>query len=1221
MENDEQVLDAVARWQEARERGETLEVAQICQDCPELISRVRERIEAIQRMDWLENSDGGSEPPPQAQAQPKRPSTHDQANEPTIGLTPGAQPRPPEIGSYVRYVGDYELLAEIARGGMGVVFKARQVRLKRVVALKMILAGRLASENEVRRFQMEAEAAANLEHPHIVPIFEVGEQKGLHYFSMGYVDGLSLAVRLADGPLPAREAATILRPVAEAVHYAHQKGVIHRDLKPGNILIDKQGQPRVTDFGLAKRVSADASEMTGSGQILGTASYMPPEQALGQPSLVREPADIYSLGAVLYAMLTGRPPFQADNPVETLRQVIEREPVPPRQLNPAIPADLETICLKCLEKAAARRYATAQELADELGRYLDGKPILARPVSTLNRAWRWCKRNRTVASLLTAVAASLVIGTVVSAYFAREANQRAEDNLNLAKSESSARKSAESAIQREQFARKAEQAAKRLAEDRKLQAEATAKQALRESANLALNEARHYCERGEANIGLLWMVRGHELAHQCGDADLADAARATISGWLHQVPRKRAALQLGTGSHLVGFGAEHKTVITAVVGNSQKGVRIYSVANGEEVDHIPNSQACGSTLAIHPDGSRILIQDAQGHSRLWSINQRQWLGEPLDLVAPPTGAEFSPDGKLLATITSSGDIQIWSGEDGSATGIAMRHETRNSARTCSLCFSPDSKTLYTTNGHAAVLAFWDPLTGKEVRPRLPQHNWMQVVAVSPTEPLLAMSSNEAVLKLFRLDQEPPQQVGYIKTQYIDDLQFSADGKWIVEAGHAGLVHFRSTPGGNLVGSPIMIPTAVLSARMDRANHRVAIGYSGGADLWETPRLMRRERLLLEPWNHYGRSAHHRLRLQANGQPDKTIRVRRTDRDEVLGQFGPLPDPPTWIQFDPLGKKLVCLTQAGDLFVIELETAKMTPFPENADAATTFFISPGGDTVVSASGRGVQFWSLHEVRQLGETHSIPVTGYRQLAITKSGDVCMVLEPAHQKMHFFRVADGTPLRPPVDITGPSLPTAADITLDGREFVVGRGRKIEVWDVVSGQKLREFGNHNSGVSLLKFPLEGNFLMSAATTDGLRLWDYATGAMIGTHIRESGRDRTDTWNDATNGRLIATYTDHNHLNVWHVRTGRQVAPRKEIPVGRNGSFLFDADGTLVHYGMNEMIPFPRVPENHDQLRLFIETWTGLAQENGQLKILTGKEWRQRQTKLQSSGWSEPGG
>ncbi|HEX8200954.1 MAG TPA: serine/threonine-protein kinase, partial [Isosphaeraceae bacterium] len=300
-----------------------------------------------------------------------------------------AAPRP----SVIHHVGDYELLEEIARGGMGVVYKARQISLNRTVAVKMILGGQLASAAEVDRFHAEAEAAANLQHPNIVAIHEVGEHLGRHYFSMDYVEGRSLAEIVRDNPLPAERAARYVRTIARAIHFAHQRGTLHRDLKPSNVLIDGSDQPRVTDFGLARRIQG-GSDLTATGAVLGTPSYMPPEQAAGRRDDVSPASDVYALGAILYELLVGRPPFRAATPLETVKQVLEARPVSPRLLNPGLPRDLETICLKCLEKEPRNRYATAQELADELGRFLDGKPIRARPLNAAHRLGRWLWRRR-----------------------------------------------------------------------------------------------------------------------------------------------------------------------------------------------------------------------------------------------------------------------------------------------------------------------------------------------------------------------------------------------------------------------------------------------------------------------------------------------------------------------------------------------------------------------------------------------------------------------------------------------------------------------------------------------------------------------------------------------------------------------------------------------------------------------------------------------------------
>ncbi len=319
----------------------------------------------------------------------------------------------PQPGIRVRYFGDYELERVLGEGGMGIVYKARQLSLNRPVALKMIRAARFASVDEVHRFQNEAEAVARLDHPNIVPIFEVGQFEDQHYFSMKLVAGESLDKRLKDYTADPRRAARLAAVTAGAIHHAHQRGILHRDLKPANILVDAEGQPHVTDFGLAKRVEGD-SELTQSGAILGTPAYMAPEQASGKRGAVTTSTDVYGLGAILFALLTGRAPFVAATVPDTLEQVRERPPDLPRKLNPRVPRDLEVICLKCLEKDPRRRYASADAFAEDLKRWLAGEPIEARPVGNAARLWMWCHRNPTVAALVGLAALLLALVATVS---------------------------------------------------------------------------------------------------------------------------------------------------------------------------------------------------------------------------------------------------------------------------------------------------------------------------------------------------------------------------------------------------------------------------------------------------------------------------------------------------------------------------------------------------------------------------------------------------------------------------------------------------------------------------------------------------------------------------------------------------------------------------------------------------------------------------------------
>lgn len=310
--------------------------------------------------------------------------------------------------------GNYDLLEELGHGGMGVVYKARQRSLHRIVALKMLLGGQFAGKVALGRFRAEAELAAQLQHPNIVAIHEIGEHEGLPYFTMDFVAGRSLVDLVREHPLPARAAATYLQTIAKAIHYAHEQGVLHRDLKPSNVLIDASDQPRITDFGLAKRLTGSSSDLTQSGQALGSPNFMPPEQAAGKHKTSGPTSDIYGLGAILYYLVTGRPPFMAENASAAVRQVLENEPVSPRALNPGVPRDLETLCLKCLQKEPKQRYASALEVAEELGRFLRGEPIQARPVSMVTHVWRWCRRKPVLAALAAAVVILAAVSTTTA---------------------------------------------------------------------------------------------------------------------------------------------------------------------------------------------------------------------------------------------------------------------------------------------------------------------------------------------------------------------------------------------------------------------------------------------------------------------------------------------------------------------------------------------------------------------------------------------------------------------------------------------------------------------------------------------------------------------------------------------------------------------------------------------------------------------------------------
>jgi serine/threonine-protein kinase len=350
--HEERLAELLADLTDALGRGEAVDIDAVCRNHAELADELRELWGTILVADAAgsHSHDSGLDDEPDA---------------------------PSAVFDLPYCFGDYELLEELGRGGMGVVYKARQISLDREVAVKMILRGRLASPGDRERFRSEAEAAARLDHPGIVPVYDVGEVDGRPYFSMKYIQGRMLSELLAERPLPPHDAARILSAVSRAIHFAHQKGVLHRDLKPSNILIDEEGQPHVTDFGLAKRIE-DTASLTKSGAVLGTPSYMAPEQAAGDRGEVSAASDVYSLGAVLYHAITGRPPFQAASPLDTVLLVLEQDPAPPRVVNAKADRDLEMISLRCLQKPADLRYESARALAADLDAYLHDEPISAR---------------------------------------------------------------------------------------------------------------------------------------------------------------------------------------------------------------------------------------------------------------------------------------------------------------------------------------------------------------------------------------------------------------------------------------------------------------------------------------------------------------------------------------------------------------------------------------------------------------------------------------------------------------------------------------------------------------------------------------------------------------------------------------------------------------------------------------------------------------------------
>jgi WD40 repeat protein/predicted Ser/Thr protein kinase/Flp pilus assembly protein TadD len=663
---------------EAAEAGRAPSREELLAQHPELAAELVEFLDGRDRIDRA--------------AAPLHPAVPSPAE--TLTLAPAASAATVPLGM-VRYFGDYELLEEIARGGMGVVYKARQVSLDRIVALKMILAGQLAGEDDVRRFHQEANAAANLDHPNIVPIYEVGENDGQHYFSMKFIDGGSLAELVERGGVAARKegqrrAAELLCKVARAVHHAHQRGILHRDLKPGNILLDADGTPHVVDFGLARRVEAHQGQ-TRTGAIVGTPSYMAPEQARAERGLTIA-VDVYSLGAIFYELLTGQPPFRGATPVDTILAVLERDPARPRSVRHDVDRDLETVCLKCLENDPQRRYASAQALAEDLDRWLAGEPIAARPAGKLEKAWKWARRNPAQAALaatvLVATAALLIVGVIFNAHL-----QIARGKL---------------ADQVEKVGRVEAEAAQRLAQAKSLQA-----------------HIAYVAEIGRAHRELEdhFPMRAGAIL----DQHIASDHRAWEWHYLQrQCPRERLAMSNAAGC--VAWSPDGKLLASST--SLSMGFALHDAATGKLVRHVPSSNGLRS-LAFDKDAKRLAARSLSAEWFLWDVSSGKKLREGKDPTWGPgdrAALAFRPDGRQLATAVypeAVGNVtraHLWDTVAGniarslqhdSKRGPGKTFEALQSGQHTALAYSPDGKLLAVGTPEGDVV-LWQSETGAQI---------------------------------------------------------------------------------------------------------------------------------------------------------------------------------------------------------------------------------------------------------------------------------------------------------------------------------------------------------------------------------------------------------------------------------------------------------------------------------------------------------------------------
>jgi WD40 repeat protein len=1065
-----------------------------------------------------------------------------------------------------RRFGDYELIEQIAHGGMGVVWKARQVSLNRTVAVKLMLAGSFASADSIRRFRAEAEAAASLQHPNIVAIHDIGEHAGQPFFSMDFVEGQNLAQVVRDRPLPAKRAAAYLKTIAEAVQYAHQRGILHRDLKPSNILVDAFDQPRITDFGLAKRLAvpplggsgssppagapdgepAEAgttNDLTLTGQVLGSPNYLPPEQAEARHGDIGPASDVYSLGAVLYCLLTGRAPFQAATVADTLKQVSTADPVSPRLLNPGVPRDLETICLKCLEKDIPRRYPTAQELAEELGRFLRHEPIRARPPGPLGKAIRWCRRQPRLAVALGATVLVFLGGFAgVTWQWRRAQAGEAEARRNL-------------------YTADIHLAGQALAEDNRGRA-------------LELLERHRPWPGAEDQRGWEWrylwrQCRGAELrtlgelpSAVTGVAFSPDSARLAagdVSGNLKiwrlssalpspsppsgewagvrgrsEIPqppegsadgsgiwRLESEARPGDGINSLAFSPDGQQLLIAHY--YRRGVDLWNAAEQRVVTTLrPRSADWPHHMAAFaPGGDRIAIVNDDSRFEVWDLGAMTNL---VSLTGPKTcviGIEWSPDGRWIA----AGDQpnRIWL-RDAVTFEKKFEWPVRFGMPIKALAFSPNSELLaFAGSEHTGRV--WSTRSGALVAALTNHTSWVRVVAFAPDGRTLATGGGDQTIRLW--DTQTWQQRAVLEGHQdeVHAVAFSPDGHWLASGGKDGSVKLWPP-------QPVPVPRAAvvfqaetnsgpLALALGPDGHNLAVWQRDGlVELWDAAALTRRRAVQLGTNFLHGAS----VTSASGGFLDHVSAFAVASGDAALAMGY---EDGTLRVFDCAG---AAMSRAAG-------TLSPTGGEGRGEGAS------GGSEVQreKATGNAVLRWTRSILDQPPQfTTNAPKpdsfgTRINKLAFSTDGRTLV----STSEDHTVRAWDAATGQPHFQSASPSRwHFALAISADGRRVAAGTEEgRIEWWHLPGGQPggvLHE--PRLMHIRALAFSPDGRFLASGSLDNRVRLWNLEGNALVRTFPRGLLSFRSVAFSP-DGRRILAGAADSGEIKIWNLVDGEEVA------------------------------------------------------------------------------------